>query len=88
LTLSVGKGFKSHVETLLPILIYIDPAKLQTFAGFFMSAPSPEYMISGSYSADRLRGARPKGSPRRLAVAGHDVSSSIFPEFVKLLDRL
>ena len=34
-----------------------------------MSAPLPEYTISGSYSSDRLRGARPKGSPRRLAVA-------------------
>ena len=46
-----------------------------TFAGLFMSAPLPEYTISGSYSSDRLRGARPKGSPRRLAVADRDVSS-------------
>ena len=27
------------------------------------------YTLSGSYSSDRLRGARPMGSPRRLAVA-------------------
>ena len=40
-----------------------------TFAGLFMSAPLPEYTISGSYSSDRLWGARPMGSPRRLAVA-------------------
>ena len=39
------------------------------FAGLFMSAPLPEYTISGSYSSDRLRGACPMGSPRRLAVA-------------------
>ena len=46
-----------------------------TFAGLFMSAPLAEYTISGSYSSDRLRGAHPKGSPRRLAVADRDVSS-------------
>ena len=44
-----------------------------------MSAPLPEYTISGSYSSDRLRGARPKGSPRRLAVADRDVSSHQTP---------
>ena len=42
-----------------------------------MSAPLPEYTISGNYSSDRLRGARPNGSPRRLAVAGRDVSHSL-----------
>ena len=41
-----------------------------------MPAPLPEYMISGSYRSDRLRGARPEGSPRRPTVAGCSVSAS------------
>ena len=38
-------------------------------------APLAEYTVSASYSSDRLRRARPKGSPRRL-----DVAKSIFGE--------
>ena len=42
--------------------------------GHFTAAPVPEYTMSGTYSTDRLRGARPGGSPRRLAVAGGAIS--------------
>ena len=38
----------------------------------------PEYTISGSYSSDRLRGARPMGSHRRPAVAGLPYSPVVF----------
>ena len=40
--------------------------------GHFTAAPVPEYTMSGTYSTDRLRGARPRGSPCRPAVAGGD----------------
>ena len=40
---------------------------------YFIPSPLPEYTISGSYNSDRLRGALPMGSPRRLVPAGSDV---------------
>ena len=43
-----------------------------------MSAPLPEYTFSGSYSSDRLRGARPLGSPlARLLPAVHEIHKTV-----------
>ena len=55
-------------------------------------APLAEYTVSASYSSDRMRRARPKGSPRRLAVAksvfGENNAKSLYRYFAYICAKL